>query len=99
MKDIRKEIRISKEDLELIEHKAKLCNMSFSEYMRKSAVEQIILVKNFEEYKTIIFEMNKIGININQIIKLANTTKYVDRNEVIKLQESLNELADYVYKL
>ncbi len=85
--------------MKLIEHKAKICNLSFSEYIRKSAIEKIIVIKNIEQYRSIIFEINKIGINVNQVAKLANTVGSVDKNDVIELQNNLTDLAKFIYSL
>lgn len=94
-----KTYRVSDEDFELIKEKAEICNMKVSSYIVKSATEQIILVKNSAEYKDLIIEINKIGTNINQIARLANTVGNIDKNEIIKIQESLTEILKIVSSL
>jgi len=43
-------------------------------------------------------EINKIGINVNQIAKVANTTGNVYRNEITDLQNKISQLEEIVTK-
>ena len=43
-------------------------------------------------------EMSRIGSNINQIAKVANTSKSVYRNDVLRLEDEVNELRKIVHK-
>ncbi len=96
---VRKSYRVSENDFKVIEEKAKLSNMKTSEYVRISALQKVILVKNAEEFRNLIFEINKIGTNINQLVKLSNTVGSVDKNDVIKIQESLVDIYKALSKL
>ncbi len=85
----RKSYRVNDEDFEIIKEKAKICNMTISEYIRTSALQQIIIIKNFEQHKELVLAINRIGTNINQLVKLSNTVGTVDKNDLIKIEESL----------
>ena len=43
-------------------------------------------------------ELNKIGVNINQIAKIANTTRNVDNATLLSLQKSIEEMREIVNK-
>ncbi len=95
----RKEIRLSEEDLKVIEEKAKTAGLSVSEYIRKSALQGYVVVKNVEQYNNLYYEINKIGTNINQAVKLANVVQSVDKNDVIKLEKYLKEVLQLFKKV
>ena len=99
MRNRRIALRISNENFEIINHKAKLCHMTMSEYMRKSALEKIIVIKNIDQFKELIFEINKIGTNINQIAKIANTYGYVDDKKIENIEQSLIDIFRMINKL
>lgn len=88
----RKEIRLSNEDLKIIEEKAKMAGLSVSEYIRKSALQGFVIVKNIEQYNKVYYEINKIGTNINQAIKLSHTLQSIDENDIVKLENYLEKL-------
>lgn len=43
-------------------------------------------------------EMSRIGSNINQIAKVANTSKSIYRNDVLRLENEVDELREIVHK-
>ena len=43
-------------------------------------------------------ELSRIGSNINQIAKVANTSKSIYRNDVFRLEQEVDELRDIVHK-
>ena len=77
----RKEIRLSCEELEELNRKAKERGLSDSQYLR-------MLITNrprdypelLEALQNLTNEINHIGININQIVKNNNSGLYHDRN-------------------
>lgn len=44
-----------------------------SAYLRKVSLDGYIIKQDFGDLKAVIRELNKIGVNINQIAKVANT--------------------------
>lgn len=57
----------------------------------------VIKLNNIYEFKKIIYEINKIGVNINQLTKLANENKNISKsivNSIIKKQEELHQLVN-----
>lgn len=63
-------VRIRKSDYELIRQNAKAAGLTVSEYVRQAAIgmkiEQRLLPEDREN-------LRKIGINLNQVAKFANT--------------------------
>jgi hypothetical protein len=63
-------VRIRKSDYELIRQNAKAAGLNVSEYVRQAAIgmqiEQRLLPRDLEN-------LRKIGINLNQVAKFANT--------------------------
>lgn len=68
--------------------KCELAEVTVSEYMRMAALEkEIHVVKGLPE---LIVALNRVGNNVNQIAKHANTYRgYVTENDVGGLQQEL----------
>ncbi len=62
------------EELKLILHKVKASELNKSQYLRKMAIDGFIIKQDLESIRTLTQEINKIGININQIAKHINET-------------------------
>lgn len=90
------EIRVTPEEKMLITTKSKQANKSISEYIIKSSMGKEIIVIN--ELPEMITELRRIGNNINQLTRLANSRiiTCVDledkKKELQKLWQSLNLL-------
>lgn len=65
------EIRVTPEEKMLITAKSKQANKSISEYIIKSSIGKEIIVIN--ELPEMITELRRIGNNINQLTRLANS--------------------------
>lgn len=82
-------IRLSSKDIETIRKnmsKFNLENMSF--YMRTVAINPSIINVDIKTLKDLTYEINKVGVNINQAVKLANKNKEISREEINELKES-----------
>lgn len=89
----RLDLRLTPTDKKNIAYHAKLMNISQNEYISLCIRrKRIIICKNFPD---LIYQLSKIGNNINQIATIANTNQYVSINnvsEVKKLVEKCYEL-------
>ena len=90
------EIRVTPEEKMAIVFKSKQANQNISEYLIKSSTKnKIIVIKDLSEMIT---ELRRIGNNINQLTKLANSRVItcVDlrstKKELEKIWQSLNLL-------
>lgn len=104
VKDKRVYVRVSQEDLALIKNKAELSNMTISKYMLDSALKKNIIVIDglndfmieysylLQEQAKYIYEINKIGVNINQIANQCNLNENVSEDDIIKLATFYGEV-------
>lgn len=92
-------IRISDELKEKIKLESQKSNLSMSEYVSKQLSNKKIIVN--EGLKETVYELRKIGNNLNQIAKKLNLNNstfndsknlYEIKNEVNKIWQSLNLL-------
>lgn len=77
-KQKRFEIRLSDEEKQNIEEKAKLSGLTMSEYIRQAAVTtsvkiNIINEPNVNQIADLAFQIKKVGTNINQIAHKLNS--------------------------
>lgn len=65
-------------------------NMNISGYMRKMALEGCIINVDFSELKQLIYEINRIGNNVNQIAYLANQDHAVHAGDIVEVQKQID---------
>ncbi len=78
------------EDWEAVVKKSKEANLSTTRYIRSTSVNGIIIYKDIGNFKDVIYEINKIGVNINQIAEVINTYKK-DFEHTKRLEEIIKE--------
>jgi len=93
-KKYKKTIRFTKSEIEQIEKKLKEHNLSFSEFARNA-----ILCKKINSKISIklVYEINKIGNNLNQVAKRVNTLKRLDQDVLgvlIDIDKKMDELKE-----
>ena len=68
---IDKKVFFSEEEMEIINKKMQeIGTDNFSAFCRKMTVDGYVIKQDFTDIKKLIFEINKIGTNINQISKI-----------------------------
>lgn len=66
---------------------------NFSKYARRMLTGGYILhVEDTNDIKAVGYELNKIGNNINQIAKVANTTGTVSEETIKELKERMDDI-------
>lgn len=86
-KNLRLYLRITEEDKATIAYNAELLNISMSEYiLRCIRRKRIVVCENFPD---LIFQLSKIGNNLNQIAIVANTNNYLSEDYISKAKEYL----------
>lgn len=83
-KEIRKTIRFSDDEFEKIEHLMNEHNLTFAEFARGAILRKKIKLPIEKE---LIYELNKIGNNLNQIAKAVN-----QRDDKIQILTELVEI-------
>ena len=78
-----------------------ICNYSKSEFFRtiilKTIDQREIVLKRNSDPK-IILELNRIGLNLNQIAKKMNSLNALSRDDVLKLNECYDQLGKAISK-
>ena len=79
-------VRISDDELELIDEKARQLRMTRSKYVIQSALHQKIITLDNTAIKQLTSELRKIGINVNQKEFPESCNVYISRTRKTKLQ-------------
>lgn len=61
-------------------------------YIRKMAIDGLVIKPDYSEVKKLTGELGKIGSNVNQIARVANECKHIDEadiNEMLAAQERI----------
>ena len=100
---IRKHFKLTEETAKLLAERSKAENMNESEYIRYLLLNQSENPRSRElelEIMRLRNEINKIGVNINQIVKNNNSHRY-DESDKMELKSRLNKVEDlmeHMYK-
>lgn len=85
--------RVTKEERALIEEKMKLIpTRNMAAYLRKMAINGYIIQIDHTDIKAMTAEIQKIGVNINQIAKRVNATGNAYQEDIEEIKEVLNEI-------
>lgn len=90
-------IRVSDSEKEFIKARASAANISISEYIVSLSKEKKIF--SMPELPELVWQISKIGTNINQIAAAANSKKYASQADIEKSQEYLKQIIDIVSKI
>ncbi|MDU2702385.1 MAG: MobC family plasmid mobilization relaxosome protein [Veillonella sp.] len=97
-RNIAKQFYVNEEEDKLIKEKMnKLRFNNFGSYARKMIIDGYIIKTDYTVYKELVREINKIGVNINQIAKRINETNRVyddDIKDLIKEHDELWQLLE-----
>ncbi len=85
-------VHLSEYEYEILTQKSEYCNVNRSEFIRKLIMDGSIIKYETCDLKKMIFEINHIGTNINQIAKKVNETECFDKKDFELLQDLYNEL-------
>jgi len=86
-------VRVTAEEKEHIYKKMELYGTeNFNAYARKMLIDGYVVKVDTAHFQELAHEVNKIGTNINQLARVANTTGTIHKNDINKVQELVNEL-------
>lgn len=94
-------LRLTPTDKKTIAYNADLMNISKNEYVSLCIRrKRIVICENFPE---LIYQLSKIGNNINQIAAVANTNKYISEKSIqeikslmLKCYDLMNEFISFI---
>ena len=85
--------RVTEEERTLIEEKMKqIPTQNMAAYLRKMAIDGYIIQVDHTEIKAMKAEIQKIGVNVNQIARRVNATGSVYEQDIEEIKGVLNEI-------
>ena len=94
---IQKKIRLTEEEARFISTKVAESGMTnFNAFARIMFIMGEVKILNFEELKELRKEINRIGVNINQVAKKVNEDDQASLNELSQILELQKHLKDTV---
>lgn len=92
-KDVRKTIRFTADEFQQIQQKLDFAEISFSDFARSAILKKQIKLPIERE---LIYELNKIGNNLNQIAKRVNQRERKSvLVELVAIEKAVKELAKW----
>ena len=85
--------RVTEAERELIFEKMRLLGTNnLAAYMRKISIDGYVLTTDFSDLKAVAAEMQKIGVNINQIARRVNSRSRIYEQDFYALQKGIGEI-------
>ena len=85
--------RVTEEERALIEEKMKqIPTQNMAAYLRKMAIDGYIIQVDYTDIKAMTAEIQKIGVNVNQIARRVNATGSVYEQDIEEIKGVLNEI-------
>ncbi len=89
---IRKEIKLSPEEWEIICKRAAALNQRTGTYIRRISAQGIIKNFDMKQFNHLIMSFNRIGNEVNQIARVANSTRSVYAKDIEDLKKLFDDL-------
>ena len=90
--------RVTEEERAFIEQKMQLVpTRNMEAYLRKMAIDGYIIQIDHADIKAMTAEIQKIGVNVNQIAKRVNATGSVYQEDIEEIKEVLADFAGRKY--
>ena len=92
-RNIQMKFDVTAEERELIRQKmAQLPTKQIGAYLRKMAMDGLIIYTDTSDIRAFTKEFHEIGVNINQIAKRVNATGSVYETDIAEIKERLDEI-------
>lgn len=89
-------VRVTEAELSIIEQKARDAGRSVTDYLRSCALDaKVIAPRSSKLEASFLLELNRIGVNLNQIALAFNT----GRSDVAMLDDTIRELMTLMDKV
>lgn len=86
-------VRVTPEEKVLIEKRMKEVGIHiFSRYARKMLLNGYVIQVDLSTFQKLANEVNKVGVNINQIARKENATNMICADDMIRLREMTEEV-------
>lgn len=87
-------VRFTVEEWELIQRKARSANIPPTTFLRRAGLQRKVIHRTTPEA---IQALNRVGVNLNQLTRIANTTGHVPAElqaVLARVEEAVDELLD-----
>ena len=93
-KFIKKSIRFTPDEFEKVEIERAKTNLDFTNFCKSAILKKRVKTKDEENFnRDLIYQVNKIGINLNQIARAVNQKdKIAILTELVEIEKQLREL-------
>lgn len=82
--------RLTEEEYGKIKKKVEEAGISQQQFLLKTALEKEII--HIKEYQELIFQIKKIGTNINQIARKANETGHISESDISAVKGGIEQI-------
>lgn len=90
---IRHELKVSEVEEEIIQKGMKDTGLTFTEFILEMVVHKgVIINQDFESLRIASNEINKIGVNINQIAHKVNTENFVQNEDLAYIKKEMKKI-------
>ena len=90
-------VRVTPAEKKELQEKADAAHLSLSRYMVKSASDRKML--QTENIAKLIYEIRKIGINVNQIAHVANGQRFILQSDLVSLNRHMDAVVEITKKI
>lgn len=92
-RNIQIKFRVTEQEHDLIFQKmAQIPTKNLAAYMRKMAIDGYVVNVDYTELKAVTAEIQKIGVNVNQIAKRVNSTGNIYEQDMAEIKGALAEI-------
>jgi hypothetical protein len=85
--------RVTEAERELIFEKMKLINTTnLAAYLRKMSIDGYVINADYSDVKAMTAEIQKIGVNVNQIARRVNQSGNAYAEDITEIKEALAEI-------
>ncbi len=90
-------VRVTPTEKKELQEKADAAHLSLSRYLVKSASDRKML--QTENIAKLIYEIRKIGINVNQIAHVANGQRFILQSDLVSLNRHMDAVIEITKKI
>ena len=91
-------IRLTEDELKAINKKVQKSGMTREHYVRKTLIDSRVYEAPPVDFAKLIREVNRVGSNIDQILRIANTKNLLDVPRLRKELDELDAIEDAMWK-
>jgi hypothetical protein len=89
-------VRLSSEESAMLQNKMESAGLSYSSLFRKFVRDDNLPILRAEDTKTLLAHISKIGSNINQIARVANSTQTVDASMITEASFQVDRIWTFI---